>query len=79
MINNNYNSSKSLFCSSKFQLAREIVFLKLIDNLATRPQQSFSSPGLDHMSPNRGPPGYIKRAAATFVNCVYSYITKFHN
>jgi hypothetical protein len=43
MLNDNCNSSKTLFCSSKFWWAREIMFLELIDNLATRPQQSFSS------------------------------------
>jgi len=40
-----------------------------------RPQQIFSSPGLYRVPPTRGPPGYIKRSAATFVNDVN--ITKF--
>jgi hypothetical protein len=38
--------SKNLFCSSKFQGAREKIYSKFIDNFCTGPQKRFASPGL---------------------------------
>ena len=38
--------SKNLFCSSKFQGARERTSSKFIDNFGTGPRKKFASPGL---------------------------------
>jgi len=45
-----YRAHKTLFYSSKFPWTRARISSKCIDNLGTRPEKSFASPGLASLS-----------------------------